>query len=584
MSSSLQVSQWIVAELIRHGITYFIISPGSRSTPLTVAAARNRQAETIVHFDERGAAYFALGYAKARGRAAALICTSGTAVANYFPAVIEASMDNIPLIVLSADRPPELIGVGANQAIFQEQIYGAYPRFFKNLPPPDAATTFQQISTSITQLCDAVSGTRPGPVHLNCQFREPLLADPANTAEDYNPPPEQRQPRQQRVSKSAPQLSSRELHLISHRLTETATGILVVGRSLSPANDELILELAANLGWPIFPDIQSRLRFREHPNIINHFDLALLQPTVQEYYPQVVLHLGGAFTSKRLLNFLDHPQIHYISVKPSPETVDPNHQVAQFFQTPIQSFCTEVSAQLRLDREDSTPRSTSPQNSTQHFLEVWTVVETKVRRALQSKFEVDQSLSEPGISYHLSRLLPPEHDLMLANSMAIRELELVGTVNIRSSHVFANRGASGIDGNLATAVGFQTGSGKGLTMVMGDLAALHDLNSLALLKDIRSTLVIVLINNHGGGIFNFLPVRTETDVFEPFFGTPHPWSFKAAAAMFRISYAAPENLSEFQIAYEQAVSRTGATLLELTTDRYQNHQFHTELFQVIRET
>ncbi len=191
-SANIQVSEWIVETLISHGIHRFIISPGSRSTPLTVAAARNELAITHTHFDERGAAYFALGCARATGKAAVLICTSGSAVANYFPAIIEAAMDNIPLVVLTADRPPELIGRGANQAIYQDQIFGRYPRAYENLAPPDQGSQHSDVLTQLYRLLIPLKGIAPGPVHLNCQFREPFLTGNEIQPQKirYTPPPD----------------------------------------------------------------------------------------------------------------------------------------------------------------------------------------------------------------------------------------------------------------------------------------------------------------------------------------------------------------------------------------------------------
>ncbi|MCF6238810.1 MAG: 2-succinyl-5-enolpyruvyl-6-hydroxy-3-cyclohexene-1-carboxylic-acid synthase, partial [Candidatus Marinimicrobia bacterium] len=354
MTQNLIVSQGMINQLIRLGVTQFVISPGSRSTPLTVAAARNPEAQTMVHFDERGAAFFALGHAKARGVPAVLICTSGTAVANYFPAVVEASMANIPLIILSADRPPELIDVGANQAIFQDNIYGNYPRLFKNLTPPSSTTQAEEVSTLITELYQAATGSRPGPVHLNCQFREPLLpisgskfdndCDPINTSVshmDLSPQVDHGDNGRDSHAQK-PGIPVAHLEQINQQIEESQTGIIIVGRSVDAQYDETILNLAESLNWPIFPDVQSRLRFTQHPQLINHFDLALLNGETNLSQPEMVIHIGGPFTSKRLLTYLNDPDIFYVSVKATPERIDPNQQVDLAIQMDVASFCESV--------------------------------------------------------------------------------------------------------------------------------------------------------------------------------------------------------------------------------------------------
>ncbi len=581
MTQNLAVSDWIIEELINLGVTHFVVSPGSRSTPLTVAVARNPKADTTIHFDERGAAYFALGHAKATGQPAVLICTSGTAVANYFPAVVEASMDNISLIVLSADRPPELIDVGANQAIFQENIYGSYPRLFKNLSPPDTKTTIEQIQETITETYAAAIGSRPGPVHLNCQFREPLLPDSTGVKHPIPPVPCPSTPLGMTKQEIDPieddidilftlSISDEQLHLIKKKIEGYQRGIIIVGRSVDPQYDEAILSLANTLNWPIFPDIQSKLRFRKHANLINQFDLTLLKDSSLEQKPEMVLHLGGAFTSKRLLNFLDDSEIYYVAVKATPECIDPNHQVDVAIQTNIGDLCKSIEV--------------SNTNNNGMWLKAWQKTEGEVSETITDLLESMSILSEPAVSYQLSRSIPRDHSLMLANSMAIREMEMFGTIHDFEGRVIANRGSSGIDGSLATAAGYQIGSEKPLTLLIGDLAALHDLNSLSLVKNTPQPMIIILINNNGGGIFNFLPVRTETDVFEAFFGTPHGWTFEKAAEMFNLSYAHPKDMQEFKLKYSQAVKESRSMIIEVNTDRDENHTLHQRIFKTIRES
>ena len=562
----------MINRLIALGADQFVISPGSRSTPLTVAAARNQQADTMIHFDERGAAYFALGLAKASGRPAVLICTSGTAVANYYPAVVEASMDNIPLIILSADRPPELIDVGANQAIFQDHIYGKYPRLFKNFPPPDDDTDSEQVLEALQRAYAASMGPRPGPVHLNCQFREPLLPEP-----DQSLTPPASESAEINPVTGVSDISGKQKQIIRDKIKLIQRGIIVVGRAVDAQYDDLILSLAQILDWPIFADIQSKLRFGTHPHIINHFDLILLKDELFSQRPEMVIHLGSAYTSKRLLNYLNNPDIYYVSVKDTPECIDPNHQVNVALQVDIGEFCQSTVKALGLQEPQP------PVTDTAWILK-WQKTEHKVSSVIDDQLEGLGDLNEPGISYHLSKLIPGDHTLMLASSMPIRGMEMFGAVGAFEGDVVANRGSSGIDGLLATAGGYQKASGNPLTLHLGDLAALHDLNSLALIKKATQPIIVVLVNNNGGGIFNFLPVLTEQDVFETYFGTPHGRKFEKAAQLFDLEYSHPKSLDEFRQTYSRACLSRQTTVIEIQTNRYENHNFHQRLFQIIRDS
>ena len=571
MISNLIVSEWIVEELVRLGVNQFIISPGSRSTPLTVAIARHSRAKTIVHYDERGAAFYALGYAKATRVPAVLVCTSGTAVANYFPAVIEASMDNIPLIILSADRPPELIDVGANQAIFQENIYGVYPRLSRNLPPPDDQSSFEALMKVVDELYDHATGDRPGPVHLNCQFREPLL--PQDDSDQTTLPVNQKwldsSARFTPGNNNILPADTKTLDSIHEKLQQAQTGLIVVGRSLESAYNSEIIEFTHSLGWPILPDVQSELRFTQDGHIVNHYDLALLSAELKNMKPEMVIHFGGAFTSKRLLQYLNDPEIFYISIKETPERIDPNHQVNLSLQMRIGKFCQTLKPKNR--------------DQSSNWLTSWQQAEGNCSNNISQIMSQMSGLTEPMISYQLSNLIPDDHNLMLANSMSIREMEMFGSAGHFKGHVVANRGSSGIDGLLATAAGYQKGSQAPLTLLIGDLAFLHDLNSLQLVQRSDFPIIIVVINNNGGGIFNFLPVRSETDIFEPFFGTPHGLSLKSAADLFGLSYSNPDKLTDFVASYHEASKASQSTLIEITTERDDNQRLHQEIFRQLSE-
>ncbi|NQT64481.1 MAG: 2-succinyl-5-enolpyruvyl-6-hydroxy-3-cyclohexene-1-carboxylic-acid synthase [Candidatus Marinimicrobia bacterium] len=572
MITNLDVAQIIIEELSRVGVTQFIISPGSRSTPLTVAIARHPKAKTVVHYDERGAAFFALGYARATSMPAVLVCTSGTAVANYYPAVIEASMDNIPMIILSADRPPELIDVGANQAIFQQNIYGVYPRLALSLPPPDAGTIATDILTQVGGLFEASTGEHPGPVHLNCQFREPLLPERIGGSDSPTYDSEWVNNNSSDVSGSSTSLPlpAEKLQLVVQSLEKSKRGLIIVGRSVSNVCTNSILHLSETLDLPVFPDVQSKLRFGDHPLVINHFDLALLSDDLQLLKPDFVIHFGRAFTSKRLLDYLDDSNIFYASVKETPERIDPNHQVSIELQTDMKEFCQGLGSN-RIDQDDQ-------------WLPSWQRIEEQTGISISNLLKDESQISEPGTSYHLSKLVPSNHALMLANSMSIREMEMFASTGHFEGEIFANRGASGIDGLLATAAGYGAGSERPVTILMGDLAFLHDLNSLQLIKTAQQPIIMVVVNNDGGGIFSFLSIWNETDVFEPFFGTPHGLTLEHAASMFGLAYSNPADMDAFKTTYIKATKQAESILIELVTDRIENHRFHQQIFESLRES
>ncbi|NQV42946.1 MAG: 2-succinyl-5-enolpyruvyl-6-hydroxy-3-cyclohexene-1-carboxylic-acid synthase [Candidatus Marinimicrobia bacterium] len=572
MMTSLDVAQIIIETLAHLGVHQFVISPGSRSTPLTVAIARHPQAKSLVHFDERGAAFFALGYARATRIPAVLVCTSGTAVANYFPALIEASMDNIPMIVLSADRPPELIDVGANQAIFQQNIYGVYPRLSLTLAPPEPETDAMDILNKVVQLYGSSTAVRPGPVHMNCQFREPLLpaGDAKSKSSIYDAKWVQGNSMVTPGSTTPWALPHKRLKQLQQKFGESKRGLIIVGRSVRSACNNPILQLSESLNVPVLPDVQSQLRFVRHPQVINHFDLALLADDIRGRRPDFVIHFGGPYTSKRLLKYLDDSKLFYVSVKGTPERVDPNHQVNMDIQTDIEKFCQSMDSP-RIERDDP-------------WLASWQMIEAQIDTTISLQLKDKSQLSEPGISYLLSKLIPINHALMLGNSMSIREMEMFASTGYFKDEIFANRGSSGIDGLLATATGIGAGAQKPITILLGDLAFLHDLNSLQLIKTSETPIVMVVINNNGGGIFNFLPVRDETDVFEPFFGTPHGLTLENAASMFGLAYSNPTDMGEFQSTYSMAAKAGSSILIELFTDRFENHHFHQQIFQGLRES
>jgi 2-succinyl-5-enolpyruvyl-6-hydroxy-3-cyclohexene-1-carboxylate synthase len=560
----------IIEECIRNGIDYFCISPGSRSTPLTVAAARNPRAKTIICNDERGAAFHALGYGRATGKPAALICTSGTAVANYFPAVIEADVDQVPMLILGTDRPPELRDSMANQTIVQAGIFGRYVRYFCDLPAPTTEIALQAILTTVDQAVYRATETA-GPVHINCMFRKPLepgvAIDPRlmQTVAEQLPNYALSQEPYTRYTKNSG-FSSVEMLLAA--IEQTERGIIAVGQLKSDLEQRAVQKVIAALGWPAFTDITSGLRLGiSEKTIIPHFDLALLRADLPEP-PDTILHIGGQMVSKRFLDYIEKVRpARHILVKDTPSRHDPTHSVTLRFDVGIAEFIERVAEAVTVSQKRNDTAA------------AWEALNQKVEQALE---QTPSTLGEIEVARLVSAEIPPHAALFIGNSMPIRDVDMFAVANGAQVPVGANRGASGIDGNLATACGFAVGLDRPTTLLLGDLTLLHDLNSLALLRHIAQPLTIIVINNSGGGIFHLLPIRQLEDVFETNFGTPHPFNFAHAAAMFGIDYETPETLGDLRASYCAAQTKQTHTLIEIKTDRNRNQASHLEAYAAIR--
>ncbi|MBX7258228.1 MAG: 2-succinyl-5-enolpyruvyl-6-hydroxy-3-cyclohexene-1-carboxylic-acid synthase [Candidatus Hydrogenedentes bacterium] len=566
----------LVEELLRNGVEAFVISPGSRSTPLTAALGIEPRAKKFVHFDERGAAYFALGHARATRCPVALICTSGTAVANYYPAVVEASMSQVPLIVITADRPPELLDTGANQTIDQTRFFGVYARWYAALPCPEATVAPEVVLTTVDQAVYRATHGQAGPVHINCAFREPLA--PVKSAEVFGAYLKSVEPW---LSGNAPFTTYMNgepaMHADTQRdalklLQQAERGLLLVGQLASPKETGSVLKLAKALRWPVFADIASGLRMDDTSNVVVHWlDLALASKRANETLrPDVVLQIGGAVTSKRLAQFLAaHPPVAHVRVAEHPLRHDPAHNTTVRVQANVETFCNWLSAAQNKHAD-------SP------WLLGMRAIGEEVGKAVTARLMIREDITEPGIAWTLSKRAPAKSVLFAGNSMPIRDMDMFSAPRHDDIFVVANRGASGIDGNIATAAGLAHGLDKTVTAVIGDLAALHDLNSLTLLKDTPEPVVLVIVNNNGGGIFHFLPIADHEAVFEPYFGTPHGFAFQHVATMMGLGYSRPKSLKDFAAAYEHALELGNSSIIEVSTDRRENRAVHEALLDAAR--
>lgn len=559
-------SSLIIEELIRNGIEYFCLAPGSRSSPLAVAVATNPRAKSFVHFDERALAFHALGYASATRKACAVITTSGTAAANLFPAIIEASKKKLPLVILTADRPPELRYTGASQTIDQVKMFGEYVRWQFDMPCPTTDIPANFVLTTIDQAVFRANGELKGPVHLNCMYREPLT--PAKKGTGMSVPYVLKRWQTARTPYTSYVTSERKLGAdtmdeIAEQIRGIKNGVIVVGKLAGPREQKSVLALAEKLNWPVFADVTSGLRLgNSHKNVIHYFDQILLSPihsgSVLTAKVDGILHLGGRITSKRWYDYIEQTRpSEYIMVLNHPLRNDPLHGVTLRVQASVDDLCDTLTRKIA-------------KRGTNTFLSRLQGLNRKIDWIIEEYFGKAAWLSEAAAARLVTRHIPVDSGLFLASSLPIREVDMYADHKGKSVVVGTNRGASGIDGTVASACGFAGGLGRPVTLLIGDLALLHDFNSLAMFKSSPQPLVIVALNNDGGGIFNFLPIAQFKNGFEKFFGTPHGLNFASAAEMFDLNYANPASAQEFVHAYKIALQSRTSTIIEVTSDRKQN--------------
>jgi len=547
----------LVDRLVELGVERFVIAPGSRSSPLVRAAALNEKADVRIRIDERGAAFHALGIARGSGKPAAVITTSGTAVANLLPAVVEASMDFVPLIVVTADRPPELLNCGANQAITQPGIFGAYTRWAIDLPVPDDALPADTPTRAANRAFESTMGKQvaqtAGPVHVNCPFREPLA--PVEATWDATCL------ETRTVQACEADIGDSEQPVSVDNLK--APGLVIVGAIPMSDRDRTTraaASLAEALGWPWTADIRSGARLgNTSTNYVAHMDRLL-----EEHAPKTVIQLGHRLTSKRLQAYLDADKDKtYVLVDAHSALLDPGHTVTESVVADPATWCDAVVAGL--DALSAKQPDALQERS------------ARVDAILENALDVGIGLSEPYVARWLSKHVRPEHGLFVSSSMPIRDVQNYAAWDGPNLRVDANRGASGIDGVVSTAAGFAEGLGAPTTLLIGDLALLHDINALGCLQYLEQPLTIVVCNNGGGSIFSFLPIAEQEDIFSPYFDTPHALSFEGAASMFGMRYFRVRDRSGFKDAYRIAVALPDRALIEVTSSLDDNVTQHRAL-------
>jgi 2-succinyl-5-enolpyruvyl-6-hydroxy-3-cyclohexene-1-carboxylate synthase len=560
-----------VEELARGGLRHAVVSPGSRSTPLAVALWREPEIEVTVIVDERSAAFFALGAAQASGAPVALLCTSGTAVANYHPAVIEADESGLPLVVLSADRPPELRGIGAGQTIDQIKVFGESVRWFCEVGTHEADDSGLLHYRSVA--CRALAAARgevpPGPVHLNLPWREPLAPVPvagAVTATD----PLALAGRDGRPLTAVTRLdvepSAFLLEEMAGHIGDAIAGVIVAGRQLDPELREPLAHLARVSGFPILAEPTSQLRQGPHDrsHVVAAYDLLLRDERfARSVVPDFVLRFGAMPTSKPLRAWLAASGASEIVVDPYGGWNEPSNRAAAILRADPTELASGWAA--RLEKE---PRSAP---------EAWIAAERAAQAALDEELGGGADggeISEPALHRALGTAHADGDLVYTASSMPIRDQEAFLAAGDTDALFLCNRGTNGIDGLLSSGIGAAHASNRPTTIVTGDLGLLHDLGGLASLRNVSTPVRIIVIDNSGGGIFHFLPQEQALaeGEFEALLGTPRGVSAKKAAALFDLPHRRLESLADLP----QALA-AGTGLIEVRTDRRVSVELHRHL-------
>jgi len=557
------LSVTLVDEFIRNSVTHAVLAPGSRSAPLALALAADQRLDLYVAIDERSAAFLALGFARATERPALLACTSGTAAANFLPAIVEAANDGVPLVVVTADRPPELRGTGANQTIDQLKLYGDSVRWFSEVGAPDMNPVqppyWRSIACRAYAEATGSTGGAPGPVHLNVSLREPLA--PA-AVEGFDLNLAGRPDGRPWTATNRPLLRTPDdlLDELARLVTDTERGVIVAGAGAPPG--EPLLEFARQAGYPVLAEPASNTRTGEPA--IAHYEALLRSRHFTERHPaDLVMRFGKTGLSRALGHYLESCGEH-IGVGGPGRWIDPQRLANRLLHTDGAHLCSALLERM-------------PERGGSGWLRSWATSDGAAAAALSDFLETEEDLTEPGTARELAAVLPDGSNLVVGSSMPVRDLDVV--MEPRTGvQIHGNRGANGIDGFVSTALGIAVASRKATAALCGDLTFLHDQNGLLAASDMQASCVIVVINNDGGGIFSFLEQAEYPEHFERVFGTPHGADLEAVAHVAGCGF---ERVTAASVLRDSVVARLelgGIHVIEVQTNRSANVTVHREMY------
>jgi 2-succinyl-5-enolpyruvyl-6-hydroxy-3-cyclohexene-1-carboxylate synthase len=601
----------ILAETLKLlGVTTAVICPGSRSTPLTVAFAQQDQIDAIPVLDERSAAFFALGMARVSGRPVVLVCTSGTAGANFYPAVIEAKESRVPLLVLTADRPPELRNCHSGQTIDQQKLYGNYPNWQAELALPSIGIgRLRYLRQTVVHAWEQSLFPVPGPVHVNIPFRDPLAPIPQLDPDALPSPFELEDFFTAVTPPPLPLAPSSPLSLSLYQEWQQCEQGIIIAGSAQPQHPrnycEAIAQLSRTLKWPVLAEALSPARNYAslNPYLISTYDLILRnQQLAHHLVPTMVIQIGELPTSKELRTWLDEYQPRRWVIDPSHHNLDPLHGKTTHLRMSVDQLARwgeemgrEEDGELGVPSVDKgargrggdgemgripspQPKIVNPlvQNPTpllrggakiqnRPYLERWGEAEARVRAEVDQEMASMNQLFEGKAAWLLSQVLPPETPLFIASSMPVRDVEFFWKPGNTGIRPFFNRGANGIDGTLSTALGIAYRN-QSSVMLTGDLALLHDTNGFLVKNKFVGHLTIVLINNNGGGIFDMLPISKFDPPFEEFFATPQNINFAHLCVTYGVEHHLIQSWQQLKPLLNPLPTK-GIRVLELQTDR-----------------
>lgn len=579
-TANIRCADSLMAALVAAGVRHCVISSGARSAPLMLSASRNSALRIWAHPDERSAGFWALGIGKALRRPAALICTSGTAGANYYPAIIEAHYSRTPLIVVTADRPPRLRGRGAPQTIDQVGLYGRFPLTFRDLPVPFAADESPAAWYREAREAVRTATARPqGPVHLNAPFDEPLVPAPAELAASGLPSHVDNQVGQAKVAAAPPESATGNWDAVLDSLTGADRVLVICG----PQNDDDDLRdqvgrLVSRMGWPVLADVAAQVRGDSGPDweACTHYDLYLRTPRLaKSLRPDVVIRVGGLPTSKILSEWLaQSPDLEYVAIETDLPVADPYGNVT------ISVVCEPGAACALLGE-----RLGDPAAADTTYRRLWSEAEARTRACLAAgrRERADGPPFEGDIAAAVVQHAPADAILYLSSSLAIRMADAYGGTRSGSPRVLVNRGANGIDGVVSSAAGAAAASGRPTVLLIGDMAFHHDLNGLWGVAREALPLKIVLINNDGGGIFSFLPLAAHTEIFESLVAMPHGHDFAHAARFFGVPHTRSDTAAQFAEQYRSSLARPGPEIIEVRTERQHTYETSRRIAEQVAE-
>ncbi|HZR00989.1 MAG TPA: 2-succinyl-5-enolpyruvyl-6-hydroxy-3-cyclohexene-1-carboxylic-acid synthase [Chloroflexota bacterium] len=560
----------LVDELARAGVRHVCVSPGSRSTPLALVLAEERRLRLWMHYDERSAAYFALGIAKASGEPVVLVCTSGTAAANYLPAMVEAKLSRVPLVVLTADRPPELRDVGAPQTIDQVRLYGGHVKWFADaLLPEPGDEALRYVRALAARAVATARGTPAGPVHLNLPFREPLVPVPP-----VEPDSTARPDGQPYVAVSHGRLApdAETIARLAAALSPIERGLIVCGPHGGTGLGSPVARLARALGWPVLADPLSGVRTGPHDRslVLDAYDAVLRDERfAASFAVDAVLRFGAMATSKPVLLYLQsHPTARQVVVDGGAGWNEPTALAAEVVHADEALLCDAL-----VDAVPPRRRS--------GWLEAWLGADRAARRAIASTLARIDEPFEGRVFAELADLLPDGATLYAGNSMPIRDLDTFFPATAKAIRFLSNRGANGIDGVVSSALGASVVSEGPLVLAIGDLSLYHDMNGLLAAKLHGLDAMIVLLHNDGGGIFSFLPQAAHPTHFELLFGTPHGLDFRPAVEMYGGRFDRVTTWPAFREAAARALREPGLKVVEVPTERRRNVELHRRVWPAV---